>query len=69
MKCMEAIKYAPSSDVRENIKSEWKVEYTGDGWSDYIDVTCMHCYKTIKRGELYDFCPNCGADMRGKKHE
>lgn len=56
----------PTADVRENVRGEWKIEYTGDGWSDYIDVTCTNCGKTIKRGEPYNYCPNCGADMRGE---
>ena len=55
-----------AADVRENVKGKWKIEYTGDGWSDYIDVTCTNCGKTIKHGEPYNFCPNCGADMRGE---
>lgn len=62
----EAIRRTPTADVRENVKGKWKIEYTGDGWNDYIDVTCTNCGKTIKRGEPYNFCPNCGADMRGE---
>lgn len=53
----------PTADVRENIKGKWKIEYAGDGWNDYIDVTCTNCGKTIRRGEPFNFCPNCGAQM------
>ena len=58
----------PTVDVRENVKGKWKIKYTGDGWNDYIDVTCTNCGKTIKHGEPYNFCPNCGADMRGNNN-
>ena len=46
----------PTADVRENVKGEWIVE---DG-----EVVCSEC------GEPHietNFCPNCGADMRGDK--
>ena len=54
----------PTADVRENVNGKWKIEYTGDGWNHYIDVTCTNCGKTIKHGKPFNFCPNCGADMR-----
>jgi len=56
----------PSADVRENIHGEW-IEVT-----DYKDdneyrwhIICSVCRH---RGMFEDdnFCPNCGADMRGK---
>ena len=53
----------PTADVRENVRGKWKIEYTGDGWNDYIDVTCTNCGKTIKHGKPFNFCPNCGAEM------
>lgn len=39
--------------------------------SEYSQVVCSRCGKTPKTlfGILPDFCPNCGADMRGKKDE
>lgn len=49
----------PSADVRENVKSTWH-HYEGM-------YSCNHCDDAF-----YDsspFCPNCGADMRGKEHE
>ena len=60
---IQPLKILTTADVRENVKGKWKIEYTGDGWGDYIDVTCTNCGKTITHGELYNFCPNCGAQM------
>jgi hypothetical protein len=46
----------PTADVRENVRGEWiKIH-----WKAF---KCSEC-KGIS--EYYtDFCPNCGADMRG----
>ena len=55
----------PAADVRENVRGEW-IEGRGD------DCTCSKChYESLffyggKRCKS-DFCPNCGADMRGEK--
>lgn len=51
---IENIRGLPTADVRENVNGEWIVE---DG-----EVVCSEC------GEPHietNFCPNCGADMRG----
>ena len=54
----EIIDDIPTADVRENVKGEWiKIH-----WKAF---RCSEC-KGIS--EYYtDFCPNCGADMRGDK--
>jgi len=63
----------PAADVRENVRGEWVrwyEEIKHDGYTEYIP----HC-KCPKCGTEYDshtvkfinFCPNCGADMRGNK--
>lgn len=45
----------PSADVRENIHGEWK-----EGKNR------QQCSECLYRGfKSYNFCPNCGADMRG----
>jgi hypothetical protein len=49
----------PSADVRENIKGEWiEKEEHGTFW-----VVCNKCNK--QHAFSTNFCPNCGADMRG----
>ena len=55
---------APTADVRENVRGEWIIERGRV-------VRCSNCkagFGTkvgVKNATTYDFCPNCGADMRG----
>ena len=49
-------------------QGEWidinKQGKTGDGRTFTFPITtCSVCKKST--GELYNFCPNCGADMKG----
>lgn len=45
---------------REHICGEWKGELKCN-----IEVfTCSEC--KFKTASIFNFCPNCGADMRGK---
>lgn len=48
---------------------EWIVERSGNGWNDWLNVTCSVCGKKFERTDKTNFCPSCGADMRGKDHE
>lgn len=53
------------SDVRENVKGEWLPDMIYDGEDEWCFVECSNCkYRADKH---YNFCPNCGADMRGDK--
>ena len=54
----------------EAVQSEWiNID------NHYRLATCSHCHKVTmfeKWGEYtkpYDFCPNCGAKMKGAEHE
>ena len=53
----------PTADVRENVRGEWEV----------IDFEEPRRYGCTKCKMLcfypYNFCPNCGADMRGDNHD
>lgn len=55
-------------DVRENVRGEW-LQHTIDGnvWSIDKD-TCSVCketfYQISETGCVWNYCPNCGADMR-----
>ena len=69
--CIDEI---PTADVRENVRGEWKKEirhYKGnDQEYDYYVIKCSQCgARPQKAWELTNFCPNCGADMRGEKDE
>ena len=69
-----SVMYAPTEDVRENVKGEWirrtKVEdvYSIDGIKTWgIKCQCNRCTFTtivIEDFGYYRYCPNCGADMR-----
>ncbi len=48
-------------------KGEWIEHKRKNG--TVIALTCPFCLKSPKRGERSDFCPHCGADMRGKNNE
>lgn len=52
----ELLKIAAESDRQ---KGKWKDIYYGQG-------TCSEC---DRRNVADNFCPNCGADMRGETNE
>ena len=54
----EWIDQQPTANVRENVTGEWNVE---NG--------CVCCSVCGEPNMEWNFCPNCGADMRGGKHE
>ncbi len=56
---LENIESAPSADVRENIHGEW----VSSDIPESILSKCSVC--GFQLGAFtFNFCPNCGADMR-----
>lgn len=58
----DCIDDAKAADVRENVHGEWvKSENTDADWE------CSNCHDWFMWGDNIhlNFCPNCGADMRG----
>ena len=60
----------PTADVRENVRGEWIIKTDGFVIKRVWGV-CSECGNTLDfsgvnagRGDA-NFCPNCGADMRG----
>ena len=53
----------PCADIRENITGEWIEKDIPDTyrWKCSCCGLTRHCKE--------NFCPNCGADMRGKENE
>lgn len=51
----------PTADVRENVKGRWIADEL-TGW------LCSNCGEHIVLNVKMhgDYCPNCGADMRGE---
>ena len=59
---------APTADVRENVKGEWINKNKGI-WNTLPVYQCSVCGDYDTRYQDTDnFCPNCGADMRGKEN-
>lgn len=59
------ISRVPVADVRENVKGEWLS-------GDCMGASCSKCgeyfsFRTFSEVHNFNFCPNCGADMRGKQ--
>lgn len=55
----------PTADVRENVRGEWLS-------GDCMGASCSKCgeyfsFRTFSEVHNFNFCPNCGADMRGKE--
>ena len=50
----------PSADVVERKRGEW----TNAG---ILTVHCSNCKSEFHELEAMNFCPNCGADMRGNE--
>ena len=55
---------APTADVRENVRGTW-VGIDDEPFTVFECDTCGYDYEHIY-GEQSNFCPNCGADMKGE---
>lgn len=60
----EIIEQLPPADVRENIHGTWEEWKVGKYEGVPICSVCKHGFPL--GFNQYNFCPNCGADMRGK---
>lgn len=67
----EILRDVPAADVRPVVRGKW-VEHTHilyDGKPGY-SIECTACHEVFTEVDLrekpskYNFCPNCGADMR-----
>ena len=56
----DCVKTTPTADVVEVKRGEWKVDETHD-----YEPYCSLCGHEPIAGEKYNYCPDCGADMRG----
>ena len=65
------LKDVPVADVRENVRGEWKEKIVDDP-SDSCGLFRRRFYCTVcGNWQTYgrpNFCPNCGADMRGERN-
>ena len=63
---------APTIDQEElRPKGEWQEEVVGNGWNEWTNLICGCCgqkHEKVAWPNTWHYCPNCGADMRGKGH-
>lgn len=61
---IRVIETIPAADVRPVVRGKWvrKVEIDGVLKREYF--VCSECGQT-RMLNFHNFCPNCGADMRG----
>ena len=77
---IENIRGLPTADVRENVRGEWKLDPNGMDWNipayrcsecgfvaNYIGVEANGLGNNPMNWAGSNFCPNCGAQMRGDK--
>lgn len=59
----------PAADARENVRGEWIEDKKAEQEHQLIFHkvwTCSQCGERQCRPKGSNFCPNCGADMRGE---
>ena len=63
---MAEIEYMPAADVTETVYGEWVYDRT---YYEADECYCSICnqFMTTARGVRMNYCPNCGANMKGKK--
>ena len=64
----KAIKSIPAADVRPVVHGHWigtkEAEDMGDIMKEFTCSVCGCCEWDCTESESFNFCPNCGADMR-----
>lgn len=58
----------PAADVRPVVRGHWigpkEAEDMGDIMKEFTCSACGCCEWDCTESESFNFCPNCGADMR-----
>ena len=65
---LNMIDYQDTADVRENVHGNW-VGIDDDPCETFECDRCGFVLEDWILGAFYNFCPNCGADMRGEEDE
>lgn len=55
-----------TADVRENVKGEWISKMVECSRENYDQVFCCSVCGVSNDWRRTNFCPHCGADMRGE---
>ncbi len=62
----DVLNEAPAADVVERVRGEW----IGKPIAGYTTVKCSVCRSAFSANTgRWNFCPNCGADMREVEHD
>lgn len=62
---VETLLGLPSAEPK---RGEWV--NARDGYKGHVKCTsCFKTYDFISQAQYYNFCPNCGADMRGESDD
>ena len=68
--CIDQIRYVPSADRPQG---SWKEDHNGGGFKEWMDITCSLCGETLhdiqKLPKDYEYCPFCGARMKGEEDD
>ena len=61
------LKERRAADVK---RGRWIYKGTVNGWDEMVCSSCDAAFATQDREQIYDweFCPHCGADMRGDEN-
>ena len=59
------LRLMPTENVRENVKGEWTDHRTLEHDGEFYCSNCGFVLDSYIQGAFYNYCPNCGADMRG----
>lgn len=64
---LNAIDKMPSADVAEVKHGEWINKRTMVHDGEFYCSACDFVLDTFMQAVFYNYCPNCGADMRERK--
>lgn len=66
--CKKSVQSIPAADVRPVMRGHWITEEEAEKIGDYSKrdtcSVCGHCDWDCTESAYFNFCPNCGADMR-----
>ena len=60
----DIIRNQPTVEAKPVVHGSWETEFT----ALLVVYRCSECNCATALGQT-NFCPNCGADMRGEKHD
>lgn len=66
------INNAPTIDAVSVVRGEWEERTQDEMWATVDFAYCSECKQPIihkHASPLWNYCPNCGSDMRGKDDE